>query len=57
MQLATVRCMNAPPAGLGPDLKRYLQQGRDSLVSALEAVSEYDARRPLTPSGTNLLGL
>jgi hypothetical protein len=38
-------------------LRRYLQQSRDTLLRALDGVSEHDARRPLTPSGTNLLGL
>jgi uncharacterized damage-inducible protein DinB len=38
-------------------LHRYLQRGRESLVSKLEGVSEYDARRPVVPTGTNLLGL
>jgi uncharacterized damage-inducible protein DinB len=38
-------------------LRRYLQAGRDALLWKLEGVSEYDARRPLTPTGTNLLGL
>jgi hypothetical protein len=45
------------PTGLPADLQRYLQQGRDSLLRSLDGVSEYDARRPLTASGTNLLGL
>ena len=45
------------PAGLSDDLQRYLQQGRDGLLRSLDGVSEYDARRPLTPTGTNLLGL
>ena len=45
------------PDGLAADLRQYLQQGRDSLLRSLDGVSEYDARRPLTPSGTNLLGL
>ena len=45
------------PTGLSADLRRYLQQGRDALLRSLDGVSEYDARRPLTPSGTNLLGL
>ena len=45
------------PTGLSADLQRYLQQGRDGLLRSLDGVSEYDARRPLTPSGTNLLGL
>lgn len=39
------------------DLQRYLQQGRDALLWKLEGLSEHDARRPLTPTGTNLLGL
>ena len=41
---------------VGP-LRRYLQDGRDSMLRALTGLSEYDARRPLTPSGTNVLGL
>lgn len=39
------------------DLHRHLQAGRDALLWKLDGVSEYDVRRPLTPSGTNLLGL
>jgi Protein of unknown function (DUF664) len=39
------------------DLRRYLHAGREALLWKLEGVSEYDARRPLTPTGTNLLGL
>jgi hypothetical protein len=39
------------------DLHRYLQEGRDALLWKLDGLSEYDARRPLTPTGTNLLGL
>ena len=39
------------------DLRRYLQDARDVLLLKLEGLSEYDARRPLTPTGTNLLGL
>lgn len=38
-------------------LKRYLQAGRDALLWKLEGLSPYDARRPLVPTGTNLLGL
>jgi hypothetical protein len=40
----------------GP-LLQYLQQGRDAMMRALDGLGEYDARRPLTPSGTNILGL
>ncbi|MFJ5016040.1 DinB family protein [Streptomyces griseoluteus] len=39
------------------DLLRYLRSAREALLWKLEGVSEYDARRPLTPTGTNLLGL
>jgi uncharacterized damage-inducible protein DinB len=38
-------------------LVEYLQSARDALVWKAEGLSEYDARRPLTPTGTNLLGL
>jgi uncharacterized damage-inducible protein DinB len=39
------------------DLRRYLQAARDALVWKLDGLSEYDMRRPVTPTGTNLLGL
>jgi uncharacterized damage-inducible protein DinB len=39
------------------DLHRYLQISRDALVWKLDGLGEYDARRPMTPTGTNLLGL
>jgi hypothetical protein len=39
------------------DLKLYLQGGREALVWKLDGLSEYDIRRPLVPTGTNLLGL
>ena len=39
------------------DLRRYLQVARDAVVWKLDGLAEYDARRPLTPTGTNLLGL
>jgi Protein of unknown function (DUF664) len=38
-------------------LKNYLQGGRETLVWKLDGLSEYDIRRPLVPTGTNLLGL
>jgi hypothetical protein len=38
-------------------LHHYLQVGRDALLWKLEGLGEYDIRRPLTPTGTNLLGL
>ncbi len=39
------------------DLHRYLRVAREALLWKLGGLSEYDARRPLTPTGTNLLGL
>jgi len=39
------------------DLRRYLQAGRDALLWKLDGLSEYDVRRPLVPTGTNLLGI
>lgn len=39
------------------DLQRYLQVAREALLWKLEGLSEYDARRPLVRTGTNLLGL
>ena len=38
-------------------LIRYLNGGHDALLWKLDGLSEYDLRRPLTPTGTNLLGL
>ena len=46
---------------MGEDLKAvlhdYLRHGREALLWKLEGLSEHDVRRPLTPTGTNLLGL
>lgn len=38
-------------------LHRYLQVGRDAVVWKVADLSEYDQRRPMVPTGTNLLGL
>lgn len=38
-------------------LLRYLNAAREALLWKVDGLSEYDARRPLTPTGTNLLGL
>ncbi len=38
-------------------LHHYLRAQRAALLSKLEGLSEYDVRRPLTPTGTNLLGV
>ncbi|MEU4395482.1 DinB family protein [Kribbella sp. NPDC023855] len=44
-----------------PDLKLELlgklQSSRAVMLAKLDGLPEYDRRRPLTPSGTNLLGL
>ena len=39
------------------ELRHYLQVARDALVWKLEGLSEYQVRRPMVPTGTNLLGL
>jgi hypothetical protein len=38
-------------------LHRHLRIRRDNLLGKLDGLGEYDMRRPLTPTGTNLLGL
>ncbi|WP_282699334.1 DinB family protein [Streptomyces sp. CC219B] len=42
---------------LKADLRLNLQDARDALLWKLQGLSEYDVRRPMTPTGTNLLGL
>lgn len=42
---------------LKAELHRKLQDSRAGLLSRLDGLSEYDRRRPMTPTGTNLLGL
>jgi uncharacterized damage-inducible protein DinB len=44
-------------ANVKSDLHRYLRVAREALLWKLERLSEYDVRRPLVPTGTNLLGL
>jgi uncharacterized damage-inducible protein DinB len=39
------------------DLVRYLQTAREAVLWKLDGLGEYDVRRPLVPTGTNLLGL
>jgi hypothetical protein len=39
------------------DLHRYLRDSRASLLTRLDGLPEYDLRRPMTPTATNLLGL
>jgi hypothetical protein len=38
-------------------LHTYLRLRRDDLLRKLDGLGEYDVRRPMTPTGTNLLGL
>jgi hypothetical protein len=45
------------PTALTDALLGRLQHEREHLVATLDGLSEYDVRRPVTPSGTNLLGL
>jgi hypothetical protein len=42
---------------LKAELQRNLQASRAGLLSKLEGLTEHDLRRPVTPTGTNLLGL
>lgn len=46
-----------PATDAKADLSLYLQFTRDALLWKLTGLSEYDVRRPLTFTGTNLLGL
>lgn len=38
-------------------MQRSLQQSREAVLGALDGLGEHDIRRPVTSSGTNLLGL
>ena len=44
-------------ADLKEELHDKLRDGRAVLLSKLDGLSEYDRRRPMTPTATNLLGL
>lgn len=37
--------------------QRYYRECRDALISKVEDLTEYEARMPRTPTGTNLLGI
>ena len=39
------------------DLHNYLREARRALLWKLDGLSEYDVRRPMTRTGTNLLGI
>jgi hypothetical protein len=46
-----------PYADPKSSLRSSLRDAREALLSKLDGLSDYDVRRPLTPTGTNLLGL
>jgi hypothetical protein len=39
------------------ELHRKLREARAAVLSKVDGLGEYDLRRPMTPTGTNLLGL
>ncbi|CCI53534.1 mycothiol transferase [Nostocoides jenkinsii] len=42
---------------LGADMIKRLQTLNEAILWKLDGLTEYDLRRPLTPTGTNLLGV
>lgn len=44
-------------SGQKRDLQHYLRAGRRAVLWKIEGLSEYDVRRPMVRTGTNLLGL
>jgi hypothetical protein len=49
--------MNRPAADTTASVRRYLQESRERVIASLDGLTEYEIRRPMTPTGTNLLGL
>ncbi len=49
--------MDDNPTDLAEILLVYMQRERDHLVATLDGLDEYAVRRPMTPTGTSLLGL
>ncbi len=49
--------MAAPPSDPTAVIQRYLDLAHDAMRWKLQGLSEYDLRRPLTPTGTSLLGI
>jgi hypothetical protein len=45
------------PTDLKAELHHKLETARAGLLSKVDGLNEYDRRRPMTPTGTNLLGL
>lgn len=57
---ASYLALYAPPLTTGDEkalLHAHLRLNRDALLWKLEGLDEADRRRPLTPTGTNLIGL
>lgn len=54
-------CGRLPLTGIIAEVKTtlhgYLREVREAMLWKLDGLSDYDVRRPLTPTGTNLLGL
>ena len=48
---------DAADPSLTETMLHYLQYEREHLVDTLTGLGDYDVRRPMTPSGTSLLGL
>lgn len=46
-----------PSTPIREDDLGYLQESRKQVLSCLEGIDEYQVRHPMTPTGTNLLGV
>ena len=44
-------------AGIKHEIHRKLREARATILSKVDGLGEYDLRRPMTPTGTNVLGL
>jgi uncharacterized damage-inducible protein DinB len=51
------QAVRMPTSDLKADLHHHLRVARHALVWKLDGLSDHDIRRPMTPTGTNLLGL
>lgn len=47
----------ASTPNLKESMHNYLRRARTGMATRIDDLSEYDRRRPMTPTGTNLLGL
>jgi hypothetical protein len=46
-----------PSTPIRDDVHGYLQECRGQVLTSIDGLSEYELRRPRTPTGTNLLGV